>query len=69
MLHFCFLHLNLIIAVSFVSNGDMLEDHQVSPRGRLGTMPCKRCLQEHRHQYMQEQNLSSVIQGNDTEHC
>ena len=29
------------------SNGDMLEDHQVSLRGRLGTMPCKRCFQEH----------------------
>ena len=29
------------------SNGDMLEDHQVSLRGRLGTMPCKRCFQEY----------------------
>ena len=50
MLRFCFVHLNLTVIVSFFSNGDMLEDHQVSPRGRLGTMPCKRCFQEDHHQ-------------------
>ena len=32
------------------SNGEMLEDHQVSPSGRLGTMPWKHCFQEHHHQ-------------------
>ena len=49
MLRFCFLHLNLTITVSFFSNGGMLEDHQVLPRGPLGTMNWKCCFQEHHH--------------------
>ena len=65
MLRFCFLHLNLTITVSFFSNGGMLEDHQVSPRSRFETMPCKRCFQEHHHQQMQEQDLSPAIHGDD----
>ena len=51
------------------SKGDMLEDHQVSPCGQLGTMPCKHCFQEHHHQQMQELDLSSVIHGDDIKHC
>ena len=69
MLRFCFLHLNLTITVSFFSNGDMLEDHQFSPRSWLRTMPCKRCFQEHNHQYRQEQDLYPVVHGDDIEHC
>ena len=69
MLRFWFLHLNLTITASFFSNSDMLEDHQVSSRGRLETMACKRCIQEHHHQLIQEQDLSSVIHGDDIEYC
>ena len=47
----------------------MLEDHQVSPHDRLGTMFCKRCSQEHHRKLMQKQDLFPVIHGNDYEHC
>ena len=43
MLGFCFLHLNLS-QCPFSKNGDMLEDHQVSPHDRLGAMLCKTLL-------------------------
>ena len=53
----------------FSSNGDMVEDYQVSPNDWLGTMLCKCCFQEHQHQLLQEQDLSPVIHGDDTKHC